>query len=413
MRISTTQLFTDSTRNMLEGQSRLAEIQNKISSGKNFQSLAEDPVGASRVVNLKREMSQLETFQSNIDATRRQLSLEESTLADVTTGVIRARELIIQAGNGSLNDSDRRAISYEIEEIVDYLANLMNTRDAKGEYLFSGSKGATQSYARQPDGTYQYQGDSTTREIQIASSQYIASSDTGQALFQAVTPSVGLEVLGATSDLKSGIDTSSGLVVSDEAAFSASFAATGDLSLTVAASTASSGSYTLSDSAGNVVSGPVTYSAVPVEIELTGATLTLSPQSSGSETVTLRYSETEGNVLNTLVANVEALRTLSSNNTSENDALYDNLELTLNQLDAVQARLSDSVASMGGRLNVLDAAEYSNSDFKLLTETTLSAVEDLDYTSASTELAKRQLALEASYASFAKIQGLSLFNYID
>lgn len=413
MRISTTQLFTDSTRNMLEGQSRLAEIQNKISSGKNFQSLAEDPVGASRVVNLKREMSQLDTFQANIDATRRRLSLEETTLADVTTGVIRARELVIQAGNGSLNDSDRRAISYEVEEIIDYLANLMNTRDAKGEYLFSGSKGSTQTYARQSDGTYIYQGDSAAREIQIASSQYIASSDNGQALFQAVTPSIGLEVLGPTSDLKGGIDTSTGVVVSDEAAFSTSFAATGDLSLTVTASNASSGSYTLSDSAGNIVSGPVTYSAVPVVIALTGASLTLSPQASGSETVNLRYSETEGNVLNTLVANVEALRTLSSNNTSENDALYNNLDLTLNQLDAVQARLSDSVASMGGRLNVLDAAENSNRDFKLLTETTLSAVEDLDYTSASTELAKRQLALEASYASFAKIQGLSLFNYID
>jgi len=394
---------------MLEGQSRLAEIQNKISSGKNFQSLAEDPVGASRVVNLKREMSQLETFQANIDSTRRRLSLEETTLADVTTGVIRARELVIQAGNGSLNDSDRRAISYEVEEIIDYLANLMNTRDAKGEYLFSGSKGSTQTYALQSDGTYTYQGDSAAREIQIASSQYIASSDTGQALFQAVTPSVGLEVLGPTSTLKNGVD----FTVTDEAAFSSSFAVTGDLTLSLTATDATSGTYTINDSAGNVVTGPVGYSAVPVEISLAGATLTVSPQPSGSEAVRLRYSETEGNVLNTLVANVQALRNLSSSNATENDALYANLDLTLNQLDDVQARLSDSVASMGGRLNVLDAAGNSNRDFKLLTETTLSAVEDLDYTSASTELAKRQLALEASYASFAKIQGLSLFNYID
>jgi len=79
----------------------------------------------------------------------------------------------------------------------------------------------------------------------------------------------------------------------------------------------------------------------------------------------------------------------------------------------VEQRISEAVASMGGRLNVLDSTELSNSDFKALTQTTLSSVEDLDYASASTELAKRQLALEASFASFAKIQGLSLFNYID
>ena len=102
MRISTTQLFNETTRNMMSGQSSLADIQNKISSGKNFQSLAEDPVGANRVVNLKRELSQLETFQQNIDSTRRRLSLAETTVADINTSITRARELVIQSGNGAV-----------------------------------------------------------------------------------------------------------------------------------------------------------------------------------------------------------------------------------------------------------------------------------------------------------------------
>ena len=308
MRISTTQLYTDATRNMLEGQSKLADIQSKISSGKNFTSLAEDPVGASRVVNLKRELSQLETFKSNIDSTRRRLSQEETSISDITNGVIRSQELLIQAGNGALNNENRIQISYELEEMVEYLAGLMNARDAKGEYLFSGSKGTTQTYQKQTDGTYSYQGDSTVRKIQVASSQYIESSDSGQFLFQSVTPEAG--------------------------------------------------------------------------------------------------STAEGNVLNTLVAAIDTLRNSSGAELSEG------VSTAINQLDQVQSRLSESVATIGGRLNILDSAEMSNDDFDLLTQSTLSAVEDLDYASASTELAKRQLALEASYASFAKIQSVSLFNFI-
>jgi len=82
-------------------------------------------------------------------------------------------------------------------------------------------------------------------------------------------------------------------------------------------------------------------------------------------------------------------------------------------LSAIQERYSQAVAGLGARLNAVDSAEFANGDFKLLTEATLSSVVDLDYASAATELSKRQLALEAAYSSFAKIQGLSLFNYIN
>jgi len=411
MRISTTQLFTDSTRNMLEGQSRLAEIQNKISSGKNFQSLAKDPVGASRVVNLKREMSQLETFQANIDSTRRRLSLGETTLGDITTEVIRARELVIQAGGGALSDSDRVAISYELEEIVGYLANLMNTRDAKGEYLFSGSKGNTQTYAKQQDGTYTYQGDSSQRQIQIASSQYLTSSDTGEYLFDSVRLDPSMSALGDAS-LVTALNLPNSLALTDADAFRVAYGNTGELTITV---TDTGTTVQISDSAGNDLSSndDYSYTAGNGLLNLPGATIAIALPDLVDGQVRLRLEQNEGNILNTLVANIDALRTHSAVDPATRATLNTNLATTLDQLSAVEQRISEAVASMGGRLNVLDSTELSNSDFKALTQTTLSSVEDLDYASASTELAKRQLALEASFASFAKIQGLSLFNYID
>jgi len=409
MRISTTQLYTEATRSMLEGQSTLVEIQNKIASGKNFTSLAEDPVGASRVVSLKRELSQLEMFDGNINATRRRLALEESAIGSINEGLFRAQELLIQAGNGAFGEENRLQISYEVEELVGYLANLFNTRDVKGEYIFAGSKGLTEPFQLQSDGTYSYAGDSTNREIQVSSSQYVDSSDNGQFLFQSVEEAIGIEVLGAPSDLKDGVVPMTGLTITDPKLFSASFASTGDLTLSVESDGDGTGRYTVTDSGGNAVTSPssVEFTQDPFDLPLPGATLTIDPHDSvGTQTVTLRFSKQEGNILNTLVASIAALRGTSTGSYS------DEIANALNDLDQVQSRLSEAVTTIGARLNILDSAQMSNEDFKLLTQQTLSSIEDLDYASASTELAKKQLALEASYASFAKIQNLSLFNYI-
>jgi len=295
MRISTSQLYTDATRNMLEGQSKLAEIQGKIASGKNFTSLAEDPVGANQVVNLKRELAQFEVFQSNIDATRRRLELEETTLDQLNNAVTRSQELLIQASNGTLTDADRSSISYELEELIEYAANLMNTRDAKGEYIFSGSKGTTQTYIQNADGSYTYQGDDTPREIQVGSTQYLESTDTGQFLFEAVPGAMTLEVLGTASNpsLAGGF---SNLEITDEVAFEQYMRTTGDLRIELNQGTTDLSGittmyYSVTDSLGNPIANLadnsvadwVSYTGeLSVDFAIPGATFSLQlPENAG------------------------------------------------------------------------------------------------------------------------------------
>ncbi len=533
MRISTGQIFTSANRNMMENQTSLLEIQNKISSGKKFTSLAEDPVGASRVVGLQRELAQLKMFQSNIDASRRRLELEGTTLDDLNTASDRARGLVLQAANGTLGDADRQIISYELEELVGYMAGLMNTRDAKGEYLFSGSQGQVQTYTQQGN-RYVFQGDATTRQIQVSSELYVRSSDSGQFLFESVIDEPGLK---ATGSLQSSFDPEN-LTVTDPDAFAALMRQTGDISVEVdqyvdSVTTATVNAYTLRDSAGNVVKdasgNPLqnvefTNGAVP-EIELPGARLVLDlaepvspdpsalaiqgegaavvdagtissepdflelmrettgdirldmaydadsdeyaytvtdqagntltsvtgiPSSSPVQLVSvggpppvpsvsfdidlttvtdatvatfvvdtpptselkLGFSQPPSNILNTLLDTIALMREPVVGNAQAQTELQERFAKTLDQISLSQERLSEATATLGSRLNTLDDAELTNTDFKLMTEGTLSSVQDLDYAAAGTELTKRKLALEAAYASFAKIQDLSLFNYI-
>ncbi len=62
---------------------------------------------------------------------------------------------------------------------------------------------------------------------------------------------------------------------------------------------------------------------------------------------------------------------------------------------------------------MVDAQRSVLDEVTLRLKTTMSNVQDLDYTEAITQMNKDQLALEAAQSSFAKISKLSLFNYLN
>jgi len=85
----------------------------------------------------------------------------------------------------------------------------------------------------------------------------------------------------------------------------------------------------------------------------------------------------------------------------------------IQEMDALQQGVSEATAQIGSDLNVVDAQKNVLDEVTLRLKTTLSAVQDLDYTEAITRMNRDQLALEAAQSSFAKISKLSLFNYLN
>jgi flagellar hook-associated protein 3 FlgL len=82
-----------------------------------------------------------------------------------------------------------------------------------------------------------------------------------------------------------------------------------------------------------------------------------------------------------------------------------NLTLALNNVSSVRA-------SVGSRLQELDALDSAGSDKGLQYSQTLSNLQDLDYTQALTDLSKQQMTLEAAQKSFVQTSGLSLFKLL-
>ena len=88
------------------------------------------------------------------------------------------------------------------------------------------------------------------------------------------------------------------------------------------------------------------------------------------------------------------------------------IKRAVGELGTLQQGLSDSLASIGAATNKIDNQASLAEENVLRMKTTLSQVEDTDYTEAITKMNKDMLALQAAQSSFAKISQLNLFDYI-
>lgn len=185
MRISTSWAQQTAVNSMLDQQSRLNQTQMQLSTGKKILMPSDDPAAAARSIDLNQSIKQTEQYQSNINAARQRLTLEYGVLQNATDILQRVNELGVQGLNATNSPSDRIAIAVEMEELNKQLIGLANTRNANGEYLFSGFKSATQPFSKDGInvGAYVYAGDTNSRPIQIDSDRQIADGDPGTTIF--------------------------------------------------------------------------------------------------------------------------------------------------------------------------------------------------------------------------------------
>ena len=189
MRISTSWAQQTAVNSMLDQQSRLNQTQLQMSTGKKMLTPSDDPAAAARSIDLNQGIKQTEQYQSNINAARQRLTLEDGVLQNATDILQRINELGVQGLNATNSQSDRTAIATEMEGLNQQLLGYANTKNANGEYLFSGFKSATQPFSKNATGGgYTYAGDLNQRAIQIGETRQIADGDYGTNVFGTPTP---------------------------------------------------------------------------------------------------------------------------------------------------------------------------------------------------------------------------------
>ncbi len=398
MRIATNWIHQQSVNAMLNQQSSLAHSQLQVSTGRRILTPADDPVGAARAVDLNSFVNANEQYTRNIDFANSRLANEENALAAAGDLVARVRELTLQAANGTQSNESRGAIAKELRQRLDQMLQIANSRDGNGEYVFAGNATRTQPFAQTPTGVV-YQGDQGIRAIEIAPGQTVASNDPGSRVFLDITAgngtfqttaaagNAGSVVVGSTSL------TIGGTYVADTYQITFTSATTYDITGTIS---------------GPVASG--TYDPAGTTIAFNGLQLDLSGTAVPGDNFQIDPSSGRS-AFTTIEEIARALETPIST-PQQRAAQLNILNRGLENLDQVSARVIDTRASVGGRMNVLDQQASVNESLGVQVKATLSGIEDLDYASAVAQLNMQMLGLQAAQQAYVKVQGLSLFNFI-
>lgn len=191
MRISTGQIYQQGVISMLDKQASLAKTQQQLATGERILAPSDDPSAAAHVLQLNQVIETTAQYQRNANLADVRLGLEENTLSDVGDILQRVRELAVRANNDTLSAGDRLAIAHEVRVSLDGLLQLSNTKDANGEYLFSGYQIDTQPFSDDGSGNFSYNGDQGARKLQIGPNRQVAVGDAGDAVFMRVDDGAG------------------------------------------------------------------------------------------------------------------------------------------------------------------------------------------------------------------------------
>ena len=203
MRISTVTMYSQQTKSILDAQSSWLKAGEQMSSGKRVVNPSDDPIASANAVLLEQTQAQSKQYSLARDFATQNLSLEESTLQNVTTSIQSAQTLIVNAGNGTLNDDDRASLATQLEGIRDQILNLANTTDGNGRYLFAGYKTDSAPFVQdETTGAVSYVGGDEAISQKVDSTRTMTVSHTGEQIFQSLTSTAKLESDGtAENDL--------------------------------------------------------------------------------------------------------------------------------------------------------------------------------------------------------------------
>jgi flagellar hook-associated protein 3 FlgL len=88
------------------------------------------------------------------------------------------------------------------------------------------------------------------------------------------------------------------------------------------------------------------------------------------------------------------------------------LSAELTNIDQAMDNVLRIQSDVGTKEQEIESLGTSSSDLAIQYKSTLSDLQDLDYNKTISDFLQQQMNLQAAQSSFAKISGLSLFNYL-
>jgi flagellar hook-associated protein 3 FlgL len=399
MRVSNRTIYQSINDRLSAIADQLRTVNEQIASGKKINRLSDDPIGLTHALRLKKVLSQMGQYGKNVEHGQSWLNLTESSLQNVNTLVIRAKEIANQMATGTYSGAQRSSAAWEIQNLMEQLVQIGNTK-LTGRYIFSGYKEDTAAFT---DDLYihnaiansgnnpAYTGSATSSGAYtgLNSKQYVVRITTGGAVgtaTYAVSEDGGLtwgsDVL--TSFAPAGTPVYNDNNSTDQGAritFTDFGTLTADDQFTIEVSRYNGDRNDMEIAIGN---------SSQIKVNLAG------------NVVLGEAGDKENNILDILAGLNHSLQ--------NND--IPGVSSALEELNQYQPLVMGNLADVGSRLNRLEMSKNLLSELELSNTTRLSEVEDVDVVRAITDLKAREQIYQAALFSATQIMQLSLVDFL-
>ena len=139
IRVSDNMKFNTMVNNLFRVQDSYNEVMEKMATQKNINRPSDDPIGMSRVLNLRKSKASVEQYRRNIDSGNSWIEVAESKLYSVDELLIRAKEIAIAQSTATASAETRSISAVEVQQIIDEMLSLANSKYGD-RYLFSGTR---------------------------------------------------------------------------------------------------------------------------------------------------------------------------------------------------------------------------------------------------------------------------------
>lgn len=411
MRISTNQIYQRALNSLMNQQLRLSKLSDQINTGLRVLTPSDDPIASAQIELINQRISFTEMLQKNRQSVESGLSYQEGILGNTVATLQSLREIQIQAGNSAYTEEDRKALGIEAKSLLIQLQDYANSKDSNGNYMFSGAQSATQAISLNASGNYVYNGDNTQRFQAITGSLQIAINDTGDDLFMRIPNGNGRFTITQTATPNAGTASVTTGSVDNAAAYipdnyTMSFATNSQGQLVVMVSGALSGNVV--PPTGLADDAPVYQEGAAITFNGMGMTLSGTPQAGDAFSINPSQNESVFSTVQRMIVN---LNKPFSSAVDKAATQTENNQL-LAQVDSALTNILNAQSDVGSRLNQLDFADKTNTNFIDTSKEVLKKLREIDPNQAYTDYALQLNNLEVARQSFIRVQGLSIFNYM-
>ncbi len=157
MRITNSMITTKYLRSVNTLSTGLDKLYSQMTTGRAFSRSSENTAAAIKAYQIRKEMTQTEGYQANIQHAQSSLTNAESSLTHIEELMKSVKDRILQANTASASADERKIAATELRSIQESLLQALNSNSTDG-YYFGGANTQTKPFTVDASGQLMYNG---------------------------------------------------------------------------------------------------------------------------------------------------------------------------------------------------------------------------------------------------------------